>query len=68
MKEVRFNVACQATYQGSLQVPDDIGRDELLLYIQDRLGEVPAVDLEWIGGDNVEAEDIQNWEDFEAVV
>lgn len=66
-KTVRFNATCIATYKGALEVPEDLSQEEVLDYILNHLGEVPAYGLEYIGDteEPVTIEDIQNIDDFD---
>ena len=50
LKEVKFNVMCNAVYKSKLKVPDEIANDEeaLLGYIHEHLYEANVGDLTWI--------------------
>lgn len=68
MKEVSFNVYCNAVYHAVLPVDDcmvedcnNVTKDELeniINYINDNLGEVSVTDLEWLEDFDVEEYDI----------
>ena len=60
---VKFNACCIATYQGELELPNNVNakdRNEVLEYILDNLNDVPCTEMEYIGDvdDPVTDEDI----------
>lgn len=72
-REVRFGVMCTATYTATLQVPEEIGDDQILSYIREHLNEanMESESLEWLGDcepeEAVTEEDVYNISDYHEV-
>lgn len=64
MAKVKFNVACVASYETELEIPEEIKNDEkeILDYIHSHLDECSVTELDWINDldpdEAVTAEDI----------
>lgn len=56
MRKAIFNVSCVATYQSSLEIPNDVKEEEIIDYIQEHLDETDIeTELEWMNDFNTDA-------------
>lgn len=47
-KTLNVTVLCQACYNSSIEVPDELSREEALDYVKEHLSDIPLGDLEYV--------------------
>lgn len=65
MKKLNVTVQCMAVYNGSIQVPDNITREEAIQYAKEHINEIPCNELEYISDSDVLDEENCDFEEEE---
>ena len=53
MKKLNVTVTCMATYNSSIEVPDDMTLEEAIEYARENLDEIPLGEMEYISDSDV---------------